>query len=145
MLADIGLALTAAYPTTPEEPVRAENESEADFNARLRDHALVRMKYDLDCAQWDKSNRKCVMVIKSSILDAIRGVIPECTTATEYLKKVERQFTGSSKAYASTLIKRLVTEKYTGGGIREQILRMSTLMQELLSSSFDLCVLTQKI
>jgi hypothetical protein len=58
------------------------------------------------------------MVIKGSIEDPIKGSIPECTTATKYLKKVESQFAGSSKAYASTLIKKLVNEKYTGGGIR---------------------------
>jgi hypothetical protein len=28
-----------------------------------------------------------MMVIKSSILEAIRGAIPECDTASEYLKK----------------------------------------------------------
>jgi hypothetical protein len=44
---------------------------------------------------------------------------------------VESQFIGSSKAYASTLIKRLVTEKYTGGGIREHILRMSNMASKL--------------
>ena len=58
------------------------------------------------------------MVIKGSIEDPIRGSIPEYTIATKYLKKVESQFTGSSKAYAITLIKKLVSEKYTGGGIR---------------------------
>jgi hypothetical protein len=68
------------------------------------------MKYDLDRAKWDSSNRKCLMVIKGSIEDLIRGSIPECTTATEYLKKVMSQFTGSSKAYGSTLIKKLVSE-----------------------------------
>jgi hypothetical protein len=89
------------------------------------------MKYDLDRAKWDSSNRKCLMVIKGSIKDPIRGSILECTTTTEYLKKVESQFTGSSKAYASTLIKRLVNEKYTGGGIREHILRMSNIASNL--------------
>jgi hypothetical protein len=43
----------------------------------------------------------------------------------EYLEKVESQFTGSSKTYASTLIKRLISEKYTGNGVRDHILRMS--------------------
>ena len=57
-LADIDLALTAACPTTPEDPMRADNESEADFNVQVCDHPLVRMKYDLDRAQWDKSNHK---------------------------------------------------------------------------------------
>jgi len=71
------------------------------------------------------------MVIKGSIEDPIRGSIPECTTATGYLEKVERQFTGSSKAYASTLIKKLVNEKYSGGGIREHILKMSNTASKL--------------
>jgi hypothetical protein len=43
----------------------------------------------------------------------------------KYLKKVESQFTGSSKAYASSLTKRLISEKYIGGGVRDHILRMS--------------------
>jgi hypothetical protein len=44
----------------------------------------------------------------------------------EYLEKVESQFTGSSKAYVSTLIKSLISEKYTGIGVRDHILRMSS-------------------
>jgi hypothetical protein len=51
------------------------------------------------------------MVIKSSIKEAIRGGIPNCEIAKEYLKKVESQFTDSSKTYASTIIKRLVMKK----------------------------------
>ena len=83
------------------------------------------MKYDLKRKKWDISNHKCLMVAKFTISDAIRGSIPDCDTAIEYLKKVESQFTDSSKAYASTLIKKLFNEKYTGGGIREHILKMS--------------------
>ena len=64
------------------------------------------------------------MVAKSTISDAIRGSILDCDTATEYLKKVESQFTGSSKAYASTLKKKLFNEKYSGRGIREHVLKM---------------------
>jgi hypothetical protein len=89
------------------------------------------MKYTLDRAKWDNSNRKCLMVIKGSIEDPIRGSILECTTAIECLKKVESHFTGSSKAYASPLIKKLVTEKYSGGGIREHILKMSNTTSKL--------------
>jgi hypothetical protein len=44
---------------------------------------------------------------------------------------VESQFTGSSKAYASSLIKRLVFEKYTGGCVRDHILRMSNVAARL--------------
>jgi molybdopterin converting factor small subunit len=59
------------------------------------------------------------------------GAIPECETAVEYLEKVKSQFTGSSKAYVSSLIKRLVSEKYTGGGVRDHILRMSNVAARL--------------
>ena len=113
------------------DPVREENESDANFTAQQRDHAEVQMKYDLEHKKWDISNRKCLMVAKSTISDAIRGSILDCDTTTEYLKKVESQFTGSSKAYASTLIKKLFNEKYTGGGIREHILKMSNMASKL--------------
>ena len=88
-LSENDLALTASCPTEPVDPVRAENEIDADFTARQRDHTKVRMKYDLDHKKWDILNRKCLMVAKSTISDAIRGSIPDCDTATEYLKKVE--------------------------------------------------------
>jgi hypothetical protein len=58
------------------------------------------------------------MVIKERVLEGIQGGgIPECETVVEYLEKVESQFTDSSKAYASSLIKRLISEKYTDGGV----------------------------
>jgi hypothetical protein len=50
------------------------------------------------------------MVIKEIISESIRGAIPNCATIMEYLEKVECQFTVSSKAYARTLIKRLISE-----------------------------------
>jgi hypothetical protein len=110
-LSENDLALTSPCPTEPVDPVRAENETGADFTARQRDHAEMRRKYDLEKEKWDISNRKCLMVAKSTISDAIRGSIRDCDTATEYLKKVESLFTGSSKAYPSTLIEKLFNEK----------------------------------
>ncbi|XP_066311036.1 uncharacterized protein [Miscanthus floridulus] len=47
-LSENDLALTSSCSTEPEDPMRAENVTDADFNARKRDHAEVRMKYDLD-------------------------------------------------------------------------------------------------
>ncbi|XP_066373330.1 uncharacterized protein [Miscanthus floridulus] len=130
-LSDNDLALTSPCLTQPGDPVRAENETDVAFATREHDHAMIRMKYDLGRAKWDSSNRKCLMVIKGSMEDPIRGSILEYTIATEYLKKVESQFTGSSKAYASTLIKKLVNEKYIGAGIREHILKMSNTASKL--------------
>jgi hypothetical protein len=49
----------------------------------------MRMKYDLEKKKWDISNRKCLMVVRATIADPIRGSIPECETTTEYLQKVK--------------------------------------------------------
>ena len=43
------LALTSPCPTELVDPRWEDNETDADFTARQRDHAEVRMKYDLEC------------------------------------------------------------------------------------------------
>ena len=63
-------------------------------------------------------------MIKNMIELAIVGSISECDTVTEYLDRIKSQFTGSSKTYATQLIKQLVTECNSGnGGIRELTMR----------------------
>jgi hypothetical protein len=108
-----------------------EVKAQEAFATRQRDFAPIRMQCDHESAKWESSNRKCMMVIKSSILEAIRGAIRACETAKEYLKMVESQFTSSSKAYASTIIKRLVNAKYTSSGVREHILKTSKMASKL--------------
>jgi hypothetical protein len=79
------------------------------------------------------------MVIKSSIKEAIRGGIPDCEIAKEYLKNVESQFIGSSKMYGSTIIKKIVTEKYSfDSGVREHILKMSNMASKLKTMDMGL-------
>jgi hypothetical protein len=65
--------------------------------------------YEIEKINWEQSNRNCLMVIKERISETIRGVISDCATAVEYLEKLESQFTDSSKAYANTPIKRLIS------------------------------------
>jgi hypothetical protein len=88
-LMEIDLALTADAPKEPEKPVLRDGEIAQAFATRERDFAPIRMAYDLERAKWDASNRNCLMVIKSSIKEVIRGGILDCETAKEYLKKVE--------------------------------------------------------
>ena len=47
-LSENDLALTSPCPTEPVDPVRKENETDADSTTRQRDHVEVRMKYDLE-------------------------------------------------------------------------------------------------
>jgi hypothetical protein len=104
----------------PVEPTLFDIPSDLSVDAkaeREKQNSKLMSYYEIDKINWERSNRKCLMVIKERISEGIRGAIPVCETAVEYLKKVESQFTGSSKAYASSLIKRLVYEKYTSGGM----------------------------
>jgi hypothetical protein len=80
-LMEIDLALPMDAPKEPEKPVLHDGETAQTFATRERDFAPIRMAYDLERAKWDASSRKCLMVIKSSIKEAIRGGEgPEMTT-----------------------------------------------------------------
>jgi hypothetical protein len=80
-LMEIDLALTTDAPKEPEKPVLHDGETAQAFATREWDFTPIRMAYDLERVKWDASNRKCLMVIKSSIKEAIRGGIMYCETA----------------------------------------------------------------
>jgi hypothetical protein len=136
----MGLALfeidKAITDKRPVEPTLLDIPSDLGADAKAeqeKQNSKLMSCYEIDKINWERSNRKCLMVIKERISEGIRrgGAIPECETVVEYPEKVESQFTGSSKAYASSLIKRLVSKKYTGGGVRDHILRMSNIAARL--------------
>jgi hypothetical protein len=128
---DIDKAITDKRPVE-STLLDIPNDLGADAKVEREKENSKRMDcYKIEKINWERSNRKCLMVIKERISEPIRGAIPECETAVEYLEKVESQFTGSSKAYASSLIKTLNSEKYTGGGVRDHILRMGNVAARL--------------
>ena len=71
------------------------------------------MSYTLENKKWLTANKKCMAFIKNTIEVAIVGSIAECASVREFPEKIKSQFTGSSKIYATQLLKQLVTEKYT--------------------------------
>ena len=79
-LSELDYALNGARPVPPQV-------GEPDFDNKVMKHVLER-------AKWERSNRKCLMILKRSIMEAIRGSIPECETAREYLDRVAAQFVG---------------------------------------------------
>ena len=85
--------------------MRETNEADAIWATRERDFESQKMSYDLDHRKWVTANKKCLAVIKNTIEPEILGSILECDTVTEYLDRIKSQFTGSSKTYATQLIK----------------------------------------
>ena len=79
-LLDLDYALNNDAPKEPQQD--AEN------------YEALRKEYNDKKALWEPSNRKCLMIIKSSIIESIRGAIPDSNSAKEYLSKVEDQFKG---------------------------------------------------
>ena len=128
-MADIDYAIENPRPV---EPTMA-----ADGTPDAANNPARQMSYDLAKAKWESSNKKCLMVTRSTIVESIRGVILECKSTTEYLQKIKDQFTGSTKAYAGALIKKFVNAKYDGSGIREYILRMTNMAAQLKSNDME--------
>ncbi|GJY51525.1 UBN2_2 domain-containing protein [Tanacetum coccineum] len=88
---------------------------------------------------WERSNRMSLMIMKNSISIAIRGAIPDSENAKEFLKSVEEQFKGSSKANASTLILKMLTTKYDGlSGVREHIMMMNDMASKLKGMDMEI-------
>ena len=130
-LGEIDTAIHHPCPVEPVAPVRGADEDESAFATREREYENKVMKYHIDHRIWTVSNHKCLLVATATIEENIRGSISECATIKEYLEKLKSQFTGSTKATASTLIKKLVTARYTGGGIRKHISDMRTTAAKL--------------
>jgi molybdopterin converting factor small subunit len=104
----------------------------ADAKAeREKQNSKLMSCYEIDKINWRGRIASALWWSKKGSQKAYGGVIPDCETAVEYLEKVESQFTGSSKAYVRSLIKKLVYEKYTDGGVRDHIFRMSNVAARL--------------
>ncbi|CAN6356056.1 unnamed protein product [Urochloa humidicola] len=82
--------------------------------------------------------------MRTKMAEAIRNSIPEkkadgvAHTAPEYMALVQTQFTGSSKFYCRTLIDQFLNTKYTGGGVRKHILKLSNIHGKLAALDMKL-------
>ncbi|XP_037431359.1 uncharacterized protein LOC119297832 [Triticum dicoccoides] len=128
--ADLDWVLDEPQPIRPTEPVRETTEDDATWAKRKGDYAPLEMSYIIANQKWVNANKKCMAFIKNTIESTIVGSIAECASAS--------QFTDSSKIYATQVLKQLVTEQYTGGGIREHIPRMSNMAAKLKPMDEDL-------
>jgi len=77
--------------------------------------------------------------MKSHITKGIRGSIPECKKATEFMRAVDEQFVSSDKALASTLMKKLSSKTFDRSrSVREHIMKMRNMAAQLKSLEIDI-------
>ncbi|XP_020112111.1 uncharacterized protein LOC109726735 [Ananas comosus] len=82
--------------------------------------------------KWERSNCLSLMLIKSRVSKSIRGSIPECNKAKDYLKTIKEQFVSSDKALASMVMKRLSGIKYSRAkGMHEHIIEIRNTVAQL--------------
>ncbi|XP_044949176.1 uncharacterized protein LOC123398782 [Hordeum vulgare subsp. vulgare] len=139
-ITEVDWVLEEPQPVAPTEPVRDADEDDESWEKKQWDCGKEDMSYSIRNRLWINANKKCLAFIKNTIETTILGSVAECPTAKEMLNKIKSQFSGSSKTYATHLIKQLVTESYNGGGhgIREHILRMSNTAAKLKPMDADL-------
>jgi hypothetical protein len=131
-------------PAVLADVVRGANENEESFQARQHDHADKIAKRDLDRANWQRNNKKCLKIMQTKMSEVIRASIREKKsdgvehTAAEFLAIVEKEHDTHSKTYASTLINKLTSLQYTGGGVNDHILSMSNMNGKLTSMDMGL-------
>jgi hypothetical protein len=107
--AEVDLVVDTPQPVKPIEPVKETTANDAAWEKKKRDHAPLEMAYTHNNQKWLNANKKFMAFIKNTIENAIVGSIKECTSVGEFLEKIKSQFTGSSKVYATQLLKQLVT------------------------------------
>jgi hypothetical protein len=143
-LLDLDYVLSSPCPEVLADVVRGTSESEESFQTRQSDHTDKIAKRDLDRANWQKNNKKCLKIMQTKMSEVIRASIPKKKsdgvdhTAAEFLAVVEKQHDTHSKTYASTLINKLTSLHYTGGDVKDHILSMSNMNGKLTSMDMGL-------
>jgi hypothetical protein len=89
------------------------------------------LHYSIDKVKWERSNTKCLIIIKSLIKDPIKGAILDCETTKEYLEKIASHFKGSYKAYVCSLMTEFVNAKYDGNGVKTFIQKMISIVTKI--------------
>ena len=129
---EITMALLNIDYALLNDPPEAPKENDENYDG-------LKKEYDVMKAKWDDSNRKCLMMIKGSITQSMRGALPDCETAKWYFAKIEHLFKGSSKVYATSLIRRLIDEKYDPtGSLREHIMKKCNMAAKLKSMEMEI-------
>ena len=80
-----------------------------------------------------------LMIMKHSILEAIRGAIPEETLAKTFLDQIANRFSTNKKVETNTILSKLVSMRYKGKeNIREYIMEVSNLVTRLKTLKLEL-------
>ena len=82
--------------------------------------------------KWESNNRMCLKIMQRAMTETVRGGIPICDSAADFLKAIEEKFKESDKAETTNLLNSLSNMKYDGNGsVREHCLKMIDIANKL--------------
>ncbi|XP_050129613.1 uncharacterized protein LOC126606288 [Malus sylvestris] len=95
-----------------EEPAALTVESTAEQKAKFE--------------KWEKSNMMGLLIMKKAMTETVRGGIPTCNKAKDFLEAIGEKFKESEKDKTGNFLTSLTTMKFDGTtGVREHILKMA--------------------
>ncbi|XP_058770751.1 uncharacterized protein LOC131644300 [Vicia villosa] len=113
-----------------------------DLDLSLREECLTanaENQNETKIEKWDRCNSMCLIMIKRSIPEMIRGSIVESESAKKFLETVEQLFAKNDKAETSSTLSKLILMVYKGkGNIRDYIMEMSNLASKLKALKLEL-------
>ncbi|BFG37612.1 hypothetical protein CerSpe_238860 [Prunus speciosa] len=77
------------------------------------------------------ANKKRLLVMKKTILEAIFGGVEETENAKQFMESIERKFKESNKDETMNLLSRLTNTKYEGGSMREHLIELVDIAAKL--------------
>ncbi|XP_050385321.1 uncharacterized protein LOC126801883 [Argentina anserina] len=90
--------------------------------------------------KWNRANRICILTIKKTLSDIVRGAIADKTHAGEYLKCITDKYQSSDKIESGMLLTKLQSMKFSMNlNIRKHIMQMINISVQLgdLGMSLD--------
>lgn len=113
----------------PEEPQPAE-----ELNIIGEEYDNLMWAYNKKLANWEKSNRMCLIYVKGAISPEVIGGIIDSNDIKTYLANIEESFEFAHETHANTLVNEMITSHYDGkSGIRKHILEMTHMANQLRS------------
>ncbi|KAB2632839.1 hypothetical protein D8674_029086 [Pyrus ussuriensis x Pyrus communis] len=82
--------------------------------------------------KWERANEMSLLIMQSAMEEHIRGGIPSCDLAKDYLTAIGEKYKRSDKVEAGSYLSSLTSAKFDGiGSIREHLLKLVNIANKL--------------
>ncbi|XP_028944964.1 uncharacterized protein [Malus domestica] len=74
--------------------------------------------------KWARANEMSLLIMQNAMEEHIRGGVPSCDLAKDYLAAIEEKYKRSDKVETGSYLTALTSAKFDGGSIREHLLKL---------------------